>query len=366
MNHNIPSDVREIMDAVHYRPSVSIILPFDVKVNAHKELSHSLKVAADKVEQELNNNYPAEMSELLMNKLRQLIRDVKIDTKGKSMALFVSPIFQKVYYLEVPVEEKIVVDDSFEIRDLVFNLKQKNHFLLMRLSSHICSLYLWNQGRFNKVITDQPMEVEAYLNEAPERVANFSDMGDRKEIITQKFIQQMDQVLGRVLKENPLPVIVIGPDKVLGHFRQVSKNISQACAFITGNYDESSYPELNQLIAPHVNQWRKDRQDALINDLEDAANKRKLSVGMQEVWREVMNHNGRLMLVERDFMYPAQRGGDQTVINPLDNLSDDSLYIRDAVDDAIEKLLSNGGDVEFVEPDALKDYGRIALIQFYS
>ena len=31
----------------------------------------------------------------------------------------------------------------------------------------------------------------------------------------------------------------------------------------------------------------------------------------------------------------------------------------------IEKMFEMGGDVEFVETDMLKDYGRIALIQYY-
>ena len=42
-----------------------------------------------------------------------------------------------------------------------------------------------------------------------------------------------------------------------------------------------------------------------------------------------------------------------------------SLYIKDAVDDVIEKVLENGGDVEFVEEGLLNDYQQIALIQYY-
>jgi hypothetical protein len=35
------------------------------------------------------------------------------------------------------------------------------------------------------------------------------------------------------------------------------------------------------------------------------------------------------------------------------------------VDDVIEKVLENGGDVEFVDEGVLKDYHHIALILFY-
>ena len=49
--------------------------------------------------------------------------------------------------------------------------------------------------------------------------------------------------------------------------------------------------------------------------------------------------------------------------------NDDSLqkpfYIKDAVDDIIEKVLASGGDVEFVDEGILKDYNKIALIEYF-
>ena len=40
-------------------------------------------------------------------------------------------------------------------------------------------------------------------------------------------------------------------------------------------------------------------------------------------------------------------------------------YIKDAVDDVIEKVLETGGDVEFVDAAVLNDYQHIALLQYY-
>lgn len=57
MNANVAPEIREVMEALHYRPSVSIVQPFDTKMGLKAELSHSLKIALDKAEQELINNY---------------------------------------------------------------------------------------------------------------------------------------------------------------------------------------------------------------------------------------------------------------------------------------------------------------------
>lgn len=58
MNTNFDSEIN-VMNALHYRPSVSVILPFEAKLNLRTEVTHALKIAVDKVELELQDNYPA-------------------------------------------------------------------------------------------------------------------------------------------------------------------------------------------------------------------------------------------------------------------------------------------------------------------
>ncbi len=365
MNPIITPDIREVMEAVHYRPSVSLIMPFDTRVNMHKETSHALKVAADKVETELLNNYPAEMAKLVIHKLRAIIKSLATDIHGKSVAIFVSPVFEKVFFLDFVVEEKIIVDESFEIRDLVFGKKQLNNFLVMLLSGHESRLLLWNAENFIRIATEAPETIDAYVNEAPERVANFSDISDRKEIMTDKFLQQMDHSLSQVLKTYQLPVLIIGTERILGHFKQLTKNDKTIAAYIPGNYESATLPELKELINPYIRQWQRDKEMSLLKEIDRAAGQQKLAAGIMDVWRDTIDHKGRLLIVEKDFMYPAQRGSDENLIYDIEPPYNRFSYIKDAVDDIMEKILTNGGDVEFVDHGVLKDYNHIALIRFY-
>lgn len=58
--------------------------------------------------------------------------------------------------------------------------------------------------------------------------------------------------------------------------------------------------------------------------------------------------------------YAAQiENNDNNAIEPYGRFS----YIKDAVDEVIEKVLENGGDVKFVDKDVLKDCHGIALLQ---
>jgi hypothetical protein len=64
-------------------------------------------------------------------------------------------------------------------------------------------------------------------------------------------------------------------------------------------------------------------------------------------------------------MYPAVKGSSPGIIYQYKNSVNNAFYIKDAVDDLIEKVLANGGDVEFVDGQLLKNYDSIVLIEYY-
>ncbi len=365
MNTIMTPELREVMEALHYRPAVSIILPFEPKMNLKTELAHSLKTVADKVELELLENYPDEMAVLVMHKLRAIIKNLNFNTHKKSIAIYVSPVFEKVLYLDIAVEEKIIVDESFEIRDLVYSKKQMHKYLVLLLSGKESRMFLGNSKDFVRIVSNSPESVYAYVNDAPERVTNFSDPSERKEIIMDKFLLHVDNALDIILNAYHLPLFVLGPERILGHFKKLTKHAGAVIEFIHGNYEEATLPELKEILEPHIADWKKVKQKDLLNQLEDAAGKKKLAVGMKEVWREAMNHKGRLLVIEKNYMYAAEHGGSEEVIYKAEEPYSKFSYIKDAVDDVMEKVLETGGDVEFVDEDLLKDYDHIALMQYY-
>jgi hypothetical protein len=365
MNSSLTTEISEITDVVSYRPAVSIILPFEPKMNTKSELAYSLKVATNKVENELKNNYPAELATLVVEKLRSIVASLNYTTHRKSIAIYVSPVFEKVVYLDIPVNEKVVVADSFEIRDLVYSKKEVQQYLVLVISGKESKMYRGNGLTLSKIISDAPGSIHAFVNDPPERVANFSDVNKRKERVLEKFLHHIDTSLHLILNVYHLPIIVLGPEKVLGHFKNISKHKDSVIDYVHGNFDNLGPEKLTTVLAPYLEQWSKLRQRDWLKYLERAAGSKKLAVGMRNVWREASNAKGRLLLVEKDYMYSAQRGGNKTVIYMPTKPYNKFSHIKDAVDDVIEKVLESGGDVEFVDRDLLKDYHHIALIQYY-
>src|SRR5690242_15372440 len=96
-------------------PSVSIFMPFNPKMEMKNKLMFSLSKVTDKAVSELQNKYPGEMSLLLIHKLRAIIKKLDFNTHRKTLAIFASPVFEKIYYLNVDVEETVIVNESLQI-----------------------------------------------------------------------------------------------------------------------------------------------------------------------------------------------------------------------------------------------------------
>ncbi|MFY7840928.1 MAG: hypothetical protein ACOVP7_11670 [Lacibacter sp.] len=365
MNTTLAPEIREVLEALHYRPAVSIILPFEPKMGLKAELQYSLKHASRKVQDTLQADYPPELSALVMQKLQQLIDRIDYSTYKKSIAIFVSPVFQKLLYLDVAVEERIIVDESFEIRDLIYSKKQLHKYLLLLLSGKEMRMFLGNGGDFVRLVSDKPEHVEAYETELPERVANFSDVSDRKEIMLEKFLRHADQSLDMVLNAYPLPLFVLGTERVIGRFKQLTRHQKSIVDVLYGNYEEASMPVLKKIIEPVVSDWKKVQVKDLLNRIEEAAGKKKLAVGIKAVWHDAIRKKGQLLIVEKNYMYPAQHSDAAEHIEGTEGLYNRFSYIKDAVDDVMEKILEYGGDVEFVDEGVLNGYEHIVLINYY-
>ena len=87
----------DIPDDAESLPRISIVIPFEPKMNKTEGLLNILTTAADKTENELRKKYPAEKVMPVIIKLRELIKDIHYESHNKSIAIFISPLTEKVY-----------------------------------------------------------------------------------------------------------------------------------------------------------------------------------------------------------------------------------------------------------------------------
>jgi Bacterial archaeo-eukaryotic release factor family 3 len=364
MNNILPKEEIEMIGA-NYMPAVSILLPFDPKKWLRAEIEHKLKIVLGKVSKQLKAEFPVGKVIPVIEKLNRLIQNLNYHTHKKSIAIFASPIVEKVFYLDIVIEEKIVIDESFEIRDLVLDKINTIQYLILLLNTKNSRIFLASHSSFILIKSNLPDNAQAYERDLPGRTTNFSDDHSQKEILLDKFLRHMDEGLSIILKAYPLPVFVMGPKRVTGHFKALTKHGKNIIQYIHGNFADANETVFREVMKPYLSDWRKIQEQLIMREIEKAQDAKKLVTGVKEVWSAATHRNGKLLIVEKDYTCSASLAGNPDTIEIQNDNTKNPFYIKDAVDDIIEKILENGGDVEFVENNTLSDNGHIALIKFY-
>lgn len=357
-------EIQGLLGTAKYLPTVSIIAAFQPQMSSRSEIEYRLKTYLKNVERELLTGYPAEKAMPVILKMRNLLASINYTCFKKSIAIFASPVTEKVFYMDIPVEDKIIANGSFEVRDLVYARKQNNQYLLFVISSTHAKTFL-GEGSSLKCIKSNSIEQSLSSHgEQPEKVSNFSDPDARRQTIADKFLRQMDNGLGLILKSYALPVFLMGVDKTISHFRQITRHASHIVLNISGNYIDSTLAQLGNVLKPYLSDWETLRHQTILQQLEKAMDDGRLAKGIKQVWEAATHKRGRLLVLESGLNASADDSFPD-IAGRLSNLGLSAHHIRSIVDDIIEKTLLSGGDVEFVDSGELKHYQQIALIEYY-
>ncbi|MDZ4707054.1 MAG: hypothetical protein SH818_01520 [Saprospiraceae bacterium] len=358
-------ELKDFLDQQEYAPSISFIFPFENKLGHSKELAYKLKTKSVEIEKALTEKYTPEQVKPLVLKLQLMVDNFKPENGHSGLALFLSPVFDKIVYLDFKPQEKLIIDKNFEIRDLLYNKSILNRLILMLLSGNEIRYYLYDHGVLSVINVGVPTHIEAFMDDSLHDVSVYYEKSDRKDKAMHLFMKNADEGLSLALKDYPCPVVVTGSEKIMAHYKLLSSHTQVIGDYIHGNYQEASPAELIALIGRAIHAIRIKTEEELISQLEEALNKKQLACGVKEVWKQVVEKNGRLLAVEKNYRRIAGQGPEDEEIFTLDT-DKVPFPIQDAVDDIIEKLIMNGGKVEFVEDDKLVKYRRVALITHYT
>jgi hypothetical protein len=357
MNIKYYPELESIEEHSTYFPSISMIIPMHIL--SVSEFNNYLKIKSKEVEKMLHKNYDKETVHVVMEKLDSLVHQVHVDKSRKGIALYVSPWFQKVYFLDFEPTEKLILDDSFEIRDLIFNHAITNKIILLLLSGNELKYLVYKDRKFEKIHVDVPLRIEAFMNETLHDVAIYYEKSQRKDKARHA---NAEQGLKSALKQFPLPVIVAGTEKLISEFKSITSHDKDIIDYVSGNYLESSEDELRHLVQDALGRYKTKVEAETITKIKKIDNPKIIAIGLKEVWKEASLKNVQTLIVEQNFRKPAalNPGKSEIFTNAMDKVP---YPMQDAVDDIIEKVAESGGKIQFVSDDLLTDFRRIVLIK---
>jgi hypothetical protein len=343
-------------------PAISLILPYEPKMSSSSELEYKIKSMLSAVKENLEEDYDQDEVSEMMLKLHNIINHLNNLTHKKSLAIFVSPSTEKVFYLDIALPPRIVINESFTLRDLVHCKKEFQRYLVLLLSGEWTRVYLGDGNHFTRIVSNIPDKIDAFRNDIPERVGNFSDPSHRKEVMLKKFLRYTDNSLHILREAYPLPLFVMGPEKILGYFKHITKNAQSIVGFVKGNFINVPEASIHAAIAPHISDWKLVKHHDLLNRIEEAEGAGRLSTGIHQVLKDARRKKGMLLIVEENFSNAFSNNKPSHIFS---NSQQDNFFINDGIDQAIGYVLESSGDVEFVADGTLSHYDHIVMINYY-
>ena len=356
-------ELRAIQDYKLY-PSLTITLPTHRTSPDNQQDVIVLKNLAQQASERLLGEFKKREIKGLLEKLDQMVLEVDHRNTLDGLKLFLSAEYANIRYLPFTLDERVVIQDTFFTRDLVFAMNRTPRYWVLALSEKPTRLYEGTRDSLVEVKEAGFPMVHTGPGGASALPSGFGvNRSAYRDEYHRQFFRKVDSALRPFMLDDPLPLVVVGVDRYLSFFNEVSAHTDSILATLTGSHDKTSLSNLADLVWPVVKESLAEERKQVLDELGQAVGEQKSASTVGEVWLMANQGRGRKLIVEEDFHYPA-RLDEKGILHPADDPTAEDV-IHDAVDEIIEIVLRKGGKVVFEDNGTLEKHGRIALILRY-
>jgi hypothetical protein len=364
----------EFLESFEGYPSVSCYIPTYRSMPEKAQDSIKLKNIIHEVRNQFNQNpYQAEF-DVIINTLEKLSDSIDFSQLSDGLALFANVDCARAYILPFSVPELISIDTTFNVRPLIRGLHENVRYWLLVLDEEPTRLY---EGKNNHVAefihplgTPSSQLAFPLSEELPEddhvKAVGKGDL-DARYLDDRKlhFFRKIDDALGLVLAQEPLPVILVGTEKNRALFKEATRHIKVIIGEIEGDFVKNPLQicveKAGKLIQDHA---KKVRQNYL-DDIEEAINKKQFTFGLQEVWRAANSGRIATLLIEDEYA-PVGKIDDQDPLKVVLSTQDhEEKVLHDLGELLIELVTSKRGSVIFYPRGTLGEYKQVAALLRY-
>jgi hypothetical protein len=342
-------------------PSVSLLAPTHRTAPANKKDRIVVKNLADEALGRLDAEFKKREVAKLVQNLNRLIERIDYEHLQEGLALFASRDVATAVHLPFRPKARVVIDATFATRDLVYSLNKSPRYRVLVLTEKPTRLY----DAITNILTEHTEKPFPMTHKGAGGAAklpggpgvNRSAVRDEAQ---RQFFRSVDDALATIQKADPLPLVVVGIERNLAFFQEVTKDPDAIVGVVAGSHDEPNPAALGKLVWPVFKAGATLCRTRALARLGQAVGANRSASGIDQVWRAAAASQVQTLLVESDFKYPADLApaGDHL----LPYTGQGAAALDDAVDEVIEKVIATGGDVQFYEPGLLDVHQKIAAV----
>jgi hypothetical protein len=345
-------------------PSLSLLAPTHRTAPANKKDRIVVKNLASEGVKRLYGEFTKRDVAALVRNLNRLVDRVDWEHLLDGLALFASREVAKSVALPFRPTARVIVDATFATRDLVFTLNRAPRYRVLVLTEKPTRLF----EATTTVLTEHTERPFPMVHRGPGGASrlpggkgiNRSAVRDESH---RQFFRKVDEALGAIQKEDHLPIVVVGVDRYLAFFQEVTKDPVAIVGVVAGSHDNPNPSMLGKLVWPVFKSGASLRRTRALARLHESVSANRHASGIDQVWRAAFEKRCLTLLVETRFEHPANLSPVGDHLLPYTGVGVASL--DDAVDEVIERVIADGGEVFFYEPGVLDLHQRIAAVLRY-
>ena len=352
------ADLKSFQAHRHY-PSVSILAPTHRTAPLNKQDRIKVKNLVNKAIDRLHGEFKKREVSTVVKNLHDLVKKVDWQHTLDGLVLFASQKQSAAISLPFRVKPRAIIDETFATRDLVYAFNRAPAYRVLVLS-HTPQLYdAWTTVLEEHTAKPFPMAHRGAGGGAKLPGGKGINRSGVRDDAMRTFFRAVDDAVAALHKANPLPLVVVGVERNLAFYQEVTRQSGSIVGMLAGNHDKTTSSALGKLIWPVFESGATVRRTEALVQLDEAVSAHTHASGIAQVWREAASAMCRILLVEKDFKYPTDVSPDGNVLLPH---TGGTTSLDDAADEVIERVMNTGGEVYFYPSGDLGVHQKIAAV----
>jgi len=341
-------------------PSVSILAPTHRTAPANKQDPIKVKNLVRKAIDRLHGEFPKREVAPVVKTLQDLVRNVDWEHTLDGLALFAGKEQSAAVSLPFRVRPRAVIDETFATRDLVYAFNRAPPYRVLVLG-HTARLY----DAWTTVLDEYRVKPFPMAHRGPGGASKLpGGKGINRSAVRDEaqrtFFRSVDDAVAAFQKANPLPLLVVGVERNLAFYQEVTRQSGPIVGMLAGNHEQTAPSALGKLVWPVFEAGATLRRTEALVQLDQAVSAQRHASGIDQVWRAAVGGQCRTLLVEKAFTYPADLSPEGDRLLPYTGQG--ARALDDAVDEVIERVMNTGGEVFFYALEDLDVHERIAAV----
>ena len=300
----------------------------------------------------------------LVQNLSRLVARVDWKHTLDGLALFASRDVATTVQLPFRPRARVVIDETFATRDLVHALNRAPRYRVLVLTEKPTRLF----DAWTNVLTEHTAKPFPMVHTGPGGATRLPggkgiNRSAERDEAHRQFFRRVDDALAAVQKDDHLHMVLVGVDRHIAFYQEVTKDPDAIVGVVAGSYDAPNPAELGRLVWPVFKSGATLRRTRALARLNEAVSANRHASGIDQVWRAGFEKRCQILLVETGFEHPADLSPEGDRLLAYSGRGPAAL--DDAVDEVIERVIADGGEVFFYDPGVLELHQRIAAVLRY-